>query len=281
LPARPLRASPAPPVGSVSSLRHPWDFALQRSDCVLSRTPFGWPCPSFPWLVASPCRLPEALRRTGRLTGQLIGFQADCAGMSHVPGFRLAPSFCKDGVRRHLDGSSFAGCRAMPGCPGRLSETRRFPRSCPIRRVAARQLALATATSVHARLPRSSCCHALRSSLRVLESKGSSPERACFSAMVFRPSTGPHTSLGCSRPPGIDRSDLAAGFAAAPLSLLPYRAGRCWSLRVSIGRPARRSATLRYRPLLALGLFSLLSRPPYSSNLAALEHERSWLSGHW
>jgi hypothetical protein len=156
-----------------------------------------------------------------------------------------------------------------------------FRARCPIRRIAARQLALATATSVHARLPRSPCCHALPSSLRVLESKGSSPERACFSAMVFRPSTGQHTSLGCSRPPGIDRSDLAADFAAAPLSLLPYRAGRCWSLRVSIGRPAMRSETLRNRPLLALRLFSLLSRPPYSSNLAALEHERSWLSGHW
>lgn len=82
----------------------------------------------------------------------------------------------------------------------------------------------------------------LRSSPRVLEFKGYSPERACFSATVFTPSTGLHTSHGCSRPPGIDRADLAADFAAAPLTLLPYRTGRCWSLRVSIGRPARSSA---------------------------------------
>lgn len=64
LPARPLRASPVLLVGLVPSRRHPWDFSLQRSDHVLSRTPFGLPCPSFPSLVASSCRRPAALRQT-------------------------------------------------------------------------------------------------------------------------------------------------------------------------------------------------------------------------
>lgn len=64
LPARPLRALPVPPVELVPSRRHPWDSSLQRSDCVLSRTPFGLPCPSFPWRVAFSCRHPDALRRS-------------------------------------------------------------------------------------------------------------------------------------------------------------------------------------------------------------------------
>jgi len=41
---------------------------------------------------------------------------------------------------------------------------------------------------------------------------------------------------------GLTGSTLQRISPPAPLSLLPYRAGRCWSLRVSIGRPARSSS---------------------------------------
>lgn len=83
---------------------------------------------------------------------------------------------------------------------------------------------LRTTATLHARLPK----HA--------GIQGFQPRTGAPAGAVFRPLAARCTSLGCSRPPGIDRFDLAADFAAAPLSLLPYRAGRCWSLRVSIGR---------------------------------------------
>lgn len=41
---------------------------------------------------------------------------------------------------------------------------------------------------------------------------------------------------------GLTGSTLQRISPPAPLSLLPYRSGRCWSLRVSIGRPARSSS---------------------------------------
>lgn len=52
-------------------------------DLVLSRTPFGWPCPSVPWRVASPC--PVAFRRwTRRGWGEWAGVQAGRTRMSQV-----------------------------------------------------------------------------------------------------------------------------------------------------------------------------------------------------
>lgn len=56
--------------------------------------------------------------------------------------------------------------------------------------------------------------------------QGFKPRTSACRGTGFTPLTVSRTSLGFSRPPGIDRSDLAADFAAAPLSLLPCRAGR-------------------------------------------------------
>jgi len=130
LPARPLRASPVPPVEFVSTRRHPWDSSLQRFDHVLSRTPLGSPCPSFPWLVASSCRHPDRLAAIG-LTGRMIhrffmpvapGCRISPPSRCHLQGVpvnRLAtrPPFEDHPRATASAGSSFAGCRAFRVAP--------------------------------------------------------------------------------------------------------------------------------------------------------------------
>jgi hypothetical protein len=103
---RPLRASPAPPAGLVPSRRHPWDFSpLQRPVHVLSRTPLGSPCPSFPSPGTS-CRTGSRGNRprppfAGRVRGS-----AYFTRRRRDP--RLTASTCSV-----LGAGSFTGCRRI------------------------------------------------------------------------------------------------------------------------------------------------------------------------
>jgi len=135
LPARPLRASPVPPVESVSTRRHPWDSSLQRIDHVLSRTPLGSPCPSFPWLVASSCRHPDRLAAIG-LTGRIIhrffmpvapGCRISPPSRCHLQGVpvnrpRYETSCRRSTSRDSISREQLRGLPGLPGCPGRLTE---------------------------------------------------------------------------------------------------------------------------------------------------------------
>ena len=118
LPARPHRASPVLLVGLVPSRRHPWDFSLQRSDHVLSRTPFGWPCPSFPWQVASSRRHPDALRPHSDRLDDLPVFTPVAPGCRGSRDGRLAwqSSFEDRLAQRHLTGAASlaAGRTGLP-----------------------------------------------------------------------------------------------------------------------------------------------------------------------
>lgn len=145
---------PAPPLG----------FCLQRSVQVLSRTPFGWPCPAFP----SPF---ESILRS-----------------------------CSSGSRRPID---------WPPC-GALSFSR-----------------LAGHVRVFTQPPSRPVC------LHTLGFQGCSREPVRISGALFKRLPDSHLSWP-SIPPGFDSDDLGLDFATPPLTLLPYRAGRCWSLRVSI-----------------------------------------------
>jgi len=93
------------PAGLIPSQRHPWGFSLQRIDFILSRTPFGLPCPSVPWLVASSHRCRRALRQFGSWSDDSPGFKPAAPGChtSPVPASRAEPlarhprrSFCED-----------------------------------------------------------------------------------------------------------------------------------------------------------------------------------------
>lgn len=73
--------------------------------------------------------------------------------------------------------------------------------------------------------------------------QGFKPRTSACCGAGFTPLPVPRTSLGFSCPPGIDRPDLAADFAAAPLSLLPCRAGRAGASGY-LDRPAARQTPL-------------------------------------
>jgi len=87
---------------------------------------------------------------------------------------------------------------------------------------------LAGHVRVFTRLPTGPVC------LHTLGFQGCSREPVRFSGALFKRLPDSHLSW-LSFPPGFDSDDLGLDFANPPLTLLPYRAGRCWSLRVSIG----------------------------------------------
>lgn len=127
---------------------------------------------------------------------------------------------------------------------------------------------------------------------------------AVVPALAGRPVVPPLSGRSCAdgsvpvvarrfvpRPSGIDRCDLAADFAAAPLSLLPYRAGRCWSLRVSIDRPAMVLALCSAASVSPSGFLPFCRVYPSSfcrpglfafrrRGVRALRVQATWPSGH-
>jgi len=73
------------PAKLIPSRRHPWGFSLQRFDFILSRTPFGLPCPSVPWLVAPSYRCRHALRQFGSWSDDSPGFKPAAPGCHTSP----------------------------------------------------------------------------------------------------------------------------------------------------------------------------------------------------
>lgn len=140
LPALPLRASPFPPVGLVPSRRHPWDFPLQRSDHILSRTTFRLALPFFSLagrIIPPPSRLPFG-HRFDWLDDSPV-FRPVAPGCRTSRDGRLAsrPSFEDRRARRHLTGAAPLAAGRYRVAPADGQKPEGFCIDAPIRRVSA------------------------------------------------------------------------------------------------------------------------------------------------
>lgn len=187
----PLRASPRPPARYLSTRRHPWGFCHAQSilaDRMSSRRLHlvGTPCPSFPW------RWPNSSAPVVQVPNRQGLASPE---VTNTIGLFSRRATCL--TRCHL--------AAWRPCTRDLPVERQadvLDATCWNSRVSARRHRLAPGRLSH------------RSG------------RGRLASSLTRKAAGRRHCVRLVRPPGPDVRDLAAHFGAAPLSLLPCRAGR-------------------------------------------------------
>jgi len=228
----PLRALPSSPARLVSSWRHPWDFSLQRSDFVLSRSTSRLAMPFFSLAghVAVLRIRDRSLAATGRATASTSSFETKRPA---VPGLR---------TRVTLD----ARTEVSPARAGKTGLG--GPYTAASRAAGSPRLPWAVAD-----FPKVVACRAPYDGGRACV-RGRSLAASLRSAASHRVSRSPH---GVRWPVAflLPRSSSARRVTTSP------QAGSCWNSRVSAQIDARRVGAV-FTPLAAVAHLSWVSRPP-------------------